>query len=129
MQARLLVLISATFLGVAATQAQSASACADLAHVQLDGVEITKTAFVPAGAMVPVMYAGTIGPLPEHCRVDGVIDRRKGVDGVEYGIGFGLALPSKDLWNGDFMMQGGGGAMGSWRTRWASPMLVTNRRS
>ncbi|MEO6817928.1 MAG: tannase/feruloyl esterase family alpha/beta hydrolase, partial [Edaphobacter sp.] len=60
----------------------------------------------------PVPYAGKIGPLPAHCLVDGVIHRRKGVDGEEYGIGFALALPSQDAWNGDFMMQGGGGSNG-----------------
>ncbi len=53
-----------------------------------------------------------IGPLPAHCRVDGVINRRKGVDGQEFGIGFALALPDKAAWNGDFMMQGGGGGNG-----------------
>lgn len=62
--------------------------------------------------MIPVPYAGTIGPLPVHCRVDGVIHRRKGVGGEEFGIGFALALPAQDAWNGDFMMQGGGGSNG-----------------
>ena len=51
------------------------------------------------------------GPLPAYCRADGVIDRRVGVDGKEYGIGFALALPEK--WNRDFLMQGGGGFNGS----------------
>ncbi len=50
--------------------------------------------------------------LPAHCRVDGVINRRKGVDGQEFGIGFALALPESVAWNGDFMMQGGGGGNG-----------------
>ena len=50
--------------------------------------------------------------LPAHCRVDGVINRRKGVDGQEFGIGFALALPENAAWNGDFMMQGGGGGNG-----------------
>jgi feruloyl esterase len=44
--------------------------------------------------------------------VDGVINRRKGADGEEYGIGFALALPEAAAWNGDFMMQGGGGGNG-----------------
>jgi hypothetical protein len=50
--------------------------------------------------------------LPAHCRVDGVIHRRKGVGGEEFGIGFALALPEQTAWNGDFMMQGGGGGNG-----------------
>jgi feruloyl esterase len=53
---------------------------------------------------------GYTGPLPPHCRLDGVINRRKGVDGEEFGIGFALALP--ESWNGDFLMQGGGGGNG-----------------
>ena len=32
--------------------------------------------------------------------------------GEEFGIGFAVALPEKDAWNGDFMMQGGGGGNG-----------------
>ncbi|MBV8674976.1 MAG: tannase/feruloyl esterase family alpha/beta hydrolase [Acidobacteriaceae bacterium] len=50
--------------------------------------------------------------MPSHCRVDGIIDRRKGVGGEEFGIGFALALPEREAWNGDFMMQGGGGGNG-----------------
>jgi feruloyl esterase len=50
--------------------------------------------------------------LPAHCRVDGVIHRRKGVGGEEFGIRFAVALPDREAWNGDFMMQGGGGGNG-----------------
>ena len=50
-------------------------------------------------------------PLPTYCRVDGVIDRRVGAEGKEYGIGFAVALP--DNWNGRFLMQGGGGLNGT----------------
>ena len=69
---------------------------------------------IPAGTTVPPMYPGapSTGPLPAHCRVDGVINRRKGAGGEEFGIGFALALPEKEAWNGDFMMQGGGGGNG-----------------
>ena len=82
--------------------------------MKIEGVEITKTAPVPAGTTVPPPYPGapSSGPLPAHCRVDGVIHRRKGTDGEEFGIGFALALPEKAAWNGDFMMQGGGGGNG-----------------
>ncbi len=86
--------------------------CAGLADLKLPGVEITKTDFVQAGKTIPQQYGDTIGPLPVHCLVDGVIGRRKGVDDQEFGIGFQLALPAQDTWNGDFMMQGGGGGNG-----------------
>jgi len=80
----------------------------------MEGLEITKAEPVPAGMTVPPMYPGRpgIGPLPGHCRVDGILHRRKGADGEEFGIGFALALPEKDAWNGDFLMQGGGGGNG-----------------
>lgn len=78
----------------------------------MEDVEITRAELVAAGARITVPYEGAIGPLPAHCLVDGVIHRRKGVDGEEFGIGFELALPSQDAWNGDFMMQGGGGGNG-----------------
>ncbi len=94
--------------------AQSPEACADLATLKIDGVEITKAAPVPAGTVIPPLYPGapSIGPLPAHCRVDGVIDPRKGLGGEEFGIGFAIALPERGAWNGDFMMQGGGGGNG-----------------
>jgi feruloyl esterase len=49
--------------------------------------------------------------LPAHCRIDDILERRTGVDGVEYGIRFALALP--DEWSGQFLFQGGGGLKGS----------------
>ena len=41
-----------------------------------------------------------------------MINRPKGVDGVEYGIGLSVALREPGAWNSDFMMQGGGGGNG-----------------
>ena len=109
-----LVLSIAAICASGITRAQSANSCVDLGHLKIDGVEITKAAMVPAGTTIPGAYPGAqaIGPLPAHCRVDGVINRRKGVDGEEFGIGFAVALPEAAAWNGDFMMQGGGGGNG-----------------
>jgi feruloyl esterase len=100
--------------GSLAAHAQMTDPCADLATLKIGGAEITKAALIPAGTTVPPPYPGAqgIGPLPAHCRVDGVIHRRQGVDGQEFGIGFALALPETTAWNGDFMMQGGGGGNG-----------------
>lgn len=94
--------------------AQAGDPCTALTRAKLDGVEITKAELVPAGMTIPPAYPGaaSIGPLPAHCRVDGVLHRRKGVDGQEYGIGFAVALPAQNAWNGDFMVQGGGGGNG-----------------
>ena len=108
------LLLAGALCAPLAAQSQSAQNCAALAGLKIDEVEITKAAVVPAGTTVPPPYPGapSIGPLPAHCRVDGVINRRKGVDGQEFGIGFALAFPEDAAWNGDFMMQGGGGGNG-----------------
>ncbi|MGB6830736.1 MAG: tannase/feruloyl esterase family alpha/beta hydrolase [Terracidiphilus sp.] len=114
MQSRYLLFVIAIFCGVASAKAQAADSCAALAQLKLERVEITSAVPVSAGTMIPPPYPGaaSIGPLPAHCRVDGVINRRKGIDGQEFGIGFAIALPQADAWNGDFMMQGGGGGNG-----------------
>ena len=108
------LLLAGALCAPLSAQSQSAQNCAALAGLKIDAVEITKAAVVPTGTTVPPPYPGapSTGPLPAHCRVDGVINRRKGVDGQEFGIGFALALPDNAAWNGDFMMQGGGGGNG-----------------
>lgn len=111
---RLLCLVMATACASGIATAQAANSCAEIASLKIDGVEITKSASIPAGTTIPPSYPGSpsIGPLPAHCRVDGVIHRRKDAVGEEFGIGFAVALPEKTAWNGDFMMQGGGGGNG-----------------
>jgi len=52
-------------------------------------------------------------PLPAHCQIDGVINKRIGIDGYPYGDGFEVRLPTPADWNGRFMFQGGGGTEGS----------------
>lgn len=101
-------------LALAQVRVQAEQACTSLTSFHVDGVEITNAAPVPAGTSIPGPWPGApaIGPLPAHCLVHGVLHRRKGADGTEYGIGFALALPETQAWNGDFMMQGGGGGNG-----------------
>jgi hypothetical protein len=94
----------------------AADRCAALTGFKSPGLEITgaKTvAAIPAGTLPRSPFGPEkIGvALPEHCRVEGMINRRKGAGGVEYGIGFALALPTE--WNGRFLYQGGGGLNGS----------------
>ena len=48
---------------------------------------------------------------PEHCAVEGEINRRTGIDGQSYAVRFILRMPSK-VWNGRFFMGGGGGTNG-----------------
>jgi hypothetical protein len=111
----LLMLLPGVICCALAAQVQQADSCADLKVLKLNGVEIAKAELIAAGTTLSPPYPGAaaIGPLPAHCRVDGVINRRKGADGEEFGIRFAISLPDKNAWNGDFMMQGGGGGNGS----------------
>ncbi|MFP5226424.1 MAG: tannase/feruloyl esterase family alpha/beta hydrolase [Acidobacteriota bacterium] len=109
---RLLLAIMAFGCAAISSRAQSGLSCSDLANLKIDGVRMTGAADVPADAAIPPSWPRFSGSLPAHCRVEGVIHPRTGVDGVEYGIGFAVALPAKNAWNGDFMMQGGGGGNG-----------------
>jgi feruloyl esterase len=80
-------------------------------HFKAPGVEISKAVPIDAGTTVPNQWGpGQSAPLPAYCRIEGVINRRTGVGGEEFGINFALAMPEK--WNGDFLMQGGGGGNG-----------------
>ena len=99
--------------GAVAALAQSPDACADLAKFQMPGakIEITRAALVAAGPAAGGR-AGQAGPvLPAHCRVNGIMDRRTGPDGKNYGIRFAIALPAN--WTGQFLQQGGGGLNGT----------------
>ncbi|MGA8028136.1 MAG: tannase/feruloyl esterase family alpha/beta hydrolase [Bryobacteraceae bacterium] len=90
---------------------QQADWCGGLMKFSAAGVEITKASPIPAGTTEPNPYGtGHSSPLPFYCRVEGIINRRSGVGGEQFGINFELAMPEK--WNGDFLMQGGGGGNG-----------------
>jgi feruloyl esterase len=91
--------------------AQQKDSCTSLSDLKIPGVEITKAAHVEAGTTELIPWnQSRIGPLPAYCRVEGIMNRRTGVGGEEFGITFALAMPEK--WNGDFLMQGGGGSNG-----------------
>ena len=91
--------------------AQQNDSCTTLMDVKVPGVEITKSAHVEAGSTEPIPWnQSRSAPLPAYCRVEGVISRRTGVGDEEFEITFALAMP--DQWNGDFLMQGGGGSNG-----------------
>lgn len=95
----------------ACAPAQQLDSCAALTKFKNPGVEITKSVPIPAGTTEPNPWgSGHSAPIPAYCRVEGVINRRTGVGGEEFGINFALAMPEK--WNGDFLMQGGGGGNG-----------------
>jgi hypothetical protein len=98
---------------VAHAQDGTAEACRALANLASPSLQIEMAELTPAGPMksafAPPGAAAAV--LPEHCLVRGMLDRRTGVGGKSYGIGFELRLPTK--WNGRFLFQGGGGLDGA----------------
>jgi feruloyl esterase len=103
---------------LAQTSRTTPAACEVLQKLELDGVAltVTKTQWFAEGAPLPGGRGGgrpaAVANMPAYCRLDGVVDRRTGVPaGSTYGVGFAIALP--EVWNGRFLMQGGGGLNGS----------------
>lgn len=91
---------------------QGADECEALVGFSLQGydVEITSAQWYANRTTAPG-FGGSGRELPAHCHVEGAIDRRVGVNNVDYYIGFALNLP--DNWNGRFLFQGGGGLNGT----------------
>jgi feruloyl esterase len=69
---------------------------------------------VPGGAVVSAQFvaAGKEGAaaVPAHCKLQGRLNERLGIEAKKYAIGFELRLPQK--WNQRFYFQGGGGTDG-----------------
>lgn len=88
--------------------------CGDLLKFKMPGYDmvINEAKVILEGKLPPTPFGGPAwdGVIPEHCRIDGEIDKRIGFEGKPYAIGFAVAMP-KD-WNGRFMFQGGGGLNG-----------------
>ncbi len=110
------MLILAIFLTGSALSQSNGPDCAVMMKAQIPGVTIQKAEQIPAQAAGSAPKSGTMpnGPqvaMPSYCRVDGIVDARKGVSGVDYGIGFAVALPAS--WSGRLLLQGGGGMNGS----------------
>lgn len=106
-------LLAATAGAAAQAQAPAAAAdtparCAALAGAFGDGAVVTEATLEMAAPMSAP--GGPATRLPQHCRVRGIIERRTGVGGRQFGTGFELRLPSD--WNGRFLFQGGAGLDG-----------------
>src|SRR5215471_5641615 len=111
MHSRFLRNVLLALVSTSCVLAQQQGSCAKLANFKAENVEITKAEAIAAGTTEAIPWNQTrSAPLPSYCRVEGVTNRRTGVDGEEFGITFALAMPDK--WNGDFLMQGGGGSNG-----------------
>ncbi|MBV8621356.1 MAG: tannase/feruloyl esterase family alpha/beta hydrolase [Curvibacter sp.] len=83
--------------------------CAQLAQDLHDpGLRIATAQEVAAGTL---KVAGIASPMPEHCLIQGELNRRtSAVDGKSYAIGFEMRLPTH--WNGRFFYQANGGLDG-----------------
>ena len=94
-------------------QTREEQACAALAGRPAgpEGIAITEARFY-ANRSVAARPGAETTLLP-HCHVAGRFERRTGVGGKEYAIGFALNMPAN--WNGRFMFQGGGGLNGAIR--------------
>ncbi len=92
--------------------------CAALVGLKIPGttIVIDKATAVPESPPNTVQWMPpapmTVGvAIPSYCRADGTVDKRVGVGGKPYALGFAIALPDK--WNGRFLFQGGGGLNGT----------------
>ena len=87
------------FVAVNCVSAQQPNSCAGLMSFKTPNLEITKSAAIAAGTTEPNPWGpGHSAPLPAYCRVEGVINRRTGVGGEDFGITFVLAMPEKMEW-------------------------------
>jgi hypothetical protein len=88
------------------TAAALAVACPQLASASVVAALPAAKTTITAGALVAATATA-----PEHCQIDGEINRRTGIDGMPYAIRFRLRMPTA-IWNGRFYMGGGGGTNG-----------------
>lgn len=79
--------------------------CSQLPGAVPTGVTLITEAVAADSVRPPGVNAGPL--LVEHCRIEGRMAERVGVDGKPYHIGFELRLPK--AWNGRLLYQGGGG--------------------
>ncbi len=112
----ILTITASSAVGQAVAPSAEKIRCEALTALKIPSVEFTNAKEIPAGPLAPPSgeIAGQFSPaLPSHCLVQGWIDKRIGVGGRPYAIGFELRLP--DQWNGRFLFQGGGGLNGTVR--------------
>lgn len=110
------VFSSATMAGEIKTEPKAQQQCFNLKDANIYDTVITKTEWLPAGELPQdknaVMSGASSKPVTAgaHCVVTGEIEKRTGVNGKVYALGFELRLPAE--WNKKFLFQGGGGTNG-----------------
>ena len=91
----------------------NAGTCAALkaSLVLPEGVSLTSVkAVTSVSALESQLQPAQAKAFVPYCQITGEFEKRKGVKGKDYAIGFGLNLPFD--WNGRFLFQGGGGLNG-----------------
>lgn len=115
--ARFLAVTGLTIATLAAHTAQAQDkqerACAALARWSRGPADLTISEARFYADRKVATRPGAEMTLPPHCHVAGSFERRTGVDGKAYAIGFAINMPAE--WNGRFMFQGGGGLNGAIR--------------
>ena len=89
------------------TSGELASACPGLA-----GAAVAASLPAARTRITAAAVEAATPTMPAHCRVDGEINRRIGIDGQPYAIRFRLRMPLAQ-WNARFYMGGGGGTNGT----------------
>lgn len=84
-------------------EAPSPLACAEITTSRLNLASLKIATSVDVAAS---------GVLPAHCKINGTLNERTGIDGKPYAIGFELRTPASSAWNGKFFFQGGSGTNG-----------------
>jgi hypothetical protein len=93
-----------------ADEAESRKACESLAALSTGIVQVEKSEWV-AASRLPAGPGGGTTEVPAHCLFRVTLDARpSGIEGVSFGTGIELRLPS--AWNGRLLFQGGGGLNG-----------------
>lgn len=98
-----LVATTGLLAGCGGSDGPTVLACGDLttANLKIPNLQVASAVEVAAS-----------GALPAHCKVNGSLNARTGIDGKPYAIGFELRTPVPAAWNGKFFFQGGGGTNG-----------------
>jgi hypothetical protein len=100
MRKQFLLFVIWPVLALATRACAQQDSCANLMNLKVSAVEITMAKPIAAGSTEQISFGPSVS-LPAYCRVEGIINRRLGVGGQEFGIRFALAMPDK--WNSDFL--------------------------
>lgn len=99
----LAVVAAASLAACGGSNAPATLACTDLTTANLK---------IPDLQIAGAVEVAAADALPAHCKVNGSLNARTGIDNKAYAIGFELRTPLPSAWNGKFFFQGGGGTNG-----------------